>query len=179
MKIYLVVLVAFSLYTCKREKNDKQDIYYYHSEVVDSPNKVIIDTVSQSNILKIEEHISIRKDILDSLIKNRLINQPVSVGDLNIVYVDSYKRMFANQPLDIYKFDFSNIKKGYFVTILFCQQYSILIKNYYGHGVVYLDSIRFDSGRKDKDDFSSFSKKLMLDDIIFKKLSEPPPLPDE
>jgi len=176
--ILVVIFFVYLFHGCDRKNDSVLRIYYYYSEKTPyQQGDLITDSVYQKEKLKIEGHILIDKSILDSLIRNQLVNYHFSIGELNVNYVDSFIKKFDNDYLDVFKFDITNIKEGYFVTILYNPDYSILIKNYHGHGRVFLDSIHSFSNKKSRKKFTVFTRKLISDTTIFPKLPEPPPLP--
>lgn len=176
----IILLGVYVLFLgCNQKDNSKLQLNYYYSEKNPyQEGEVIVDSVYTEDVISIEKHLVIEKKSLDSLINGQFIDSTISMGDLRINYAGSYHRAFKDANLEIFKLEVSNIREGYFSTVLYNPKYDILVKNYHGHGRVFLDSIVFANKDASKG-FSEFTRKLMIDSIIFPKLPEPPPIPKE
>lgn len=177
--VFIALLVICILNNgCKSKNNIIERINYYHLEKNPyQTGRNLIDTVYQEEILQIESKISIRKHILDSLITNRLLNKELLINDLGVSYEGCFEKTFENEELLVYKFLFRNNRAGYYATILYNPTFAIILRDYHGHGRIYLDSLQYSSNAANKKNFSVFSRSLSLDTTIFPKLSPPPPPP--
>jgi hypothetical protein len=135
-----------------------------------------VDTIIDQKYLKIDDHLPVRRLLLDSL-----INEPVGTefyfGNM-IVYLDTtFKADFEGTQKLFAKIYFNHIKYDYVVTTIYNKDFGFLFINYHSRkGFYRLIKIKEVKGDKvvKNIDVSTLTKSLFFDKKLFPL---PPPLP--